>query len=254
MNNETPLKKFLEFYDSLKKEIYIDLESKGFDHISHVEGNSFLTAEYFTNLLRSKQNVRGLPYSDFQIYEELDGITQDLKYIIGIMTLMQPHLANLPLEQGVYSMKSEDQIYLRYATFAFQSVYNFWDRLGDLIYIYFETNLNPTSVYFGRVIDRIEDKYKTTEAYVELKNFYDRHLRIFLDERHQIVHHFQLKSKTRWEHIEHHPDMTKLKEDFAKTHGYLYTLKNQLHNCFQGYLLTLKFISALTDKVSNSTL
>ena len=60
-------------------------------------------------------------------------------YIISILELLHPNINNAVKEGGTYNQTREDHLYLRYAGFGFQAIYNYWDRIGDILDIFFHT-------------------------------------------------------------------------------------------------------------------
>jgi HEPN superfamily protein len=240
--------KFLEFYNPLRSEFYKELEAAGIVQISQEGASEDLGSGHFINILRKKQPVQSLPYSEFMIYDELDFVLQDLKYVIGILSVMRPYINNPRQEQLTYYQTLEDHLYLRYSSFGFQSIYEFWDRLGDLLHLFFHTKLKVADVYFGRVMRDIGTTHGSVPEFLALKAFYDSSVQAVLDQRHDIVHHYLLKSKARWDHIQHHDNPTQLRKDFEEKAGYLDVLFQQALNCINGYRLVLALINTLPDK------
>ena len=241
--------KFLDFYNPLRTEFYKELEGKGIIHLSQEGATDDLKVGNFIEVVRSKQHVQQLPYSEFMIYDELDFVLQDLKYIIGILSVMQPYINHPLREDGTYYQTLEDHQYLRYSSFGFQSVYEFWDRLGDLLYLYFQTGLKAADVYFPRMLRDIKEPYRSTPQFVALETFYNNQVKGVLDTRHGIVHHYLLKGKARWDHIQHFGDPKELKKDYEEKMGYKEILITQALNCLEGYRLSLGLLGVLPDKV-----
>ncbi len=238
---------FMKFYSEMKQQIYPELEQTGIDHLSHLSGSEYSSGN-FIDILRSKVNVTPLPYSEFMYYEDMDYITQNLKYYIGIPFTMRPYINILRPGFHQDDQTQEDHLYLRYSSLGFQDIYSFWDRLGDLLYLYFETGLKKRDVDWNRVMNQIAEPYKSSPEYNELINHYVKNVRSKILLRQQIVHYFQLELKHRWSNIQNDDDPIKQKEFNDEKYIYADSIQEQLRYCLDGYLLTLKVISILPDK------
>jgi hypothetical protein len=248
MANLQPIhEKLKEFYRELRTGCYPLLELSGVIDLYDKEEEEY-GAGYFGDVLRSKHAVGEPPYSYFKLFEEFAFITQDIKYILGVLTTLRPYINNPLGEAGTYLQTWEDHLYLRYSSFGYQSVYSFWDRVGDLLYLYFPTNLKSRNAYLGPVLERIPEVYKSTDAYLNLLDFYNTNIKSVLEIRHDLVHHFGFKSSQRWDHAEHHTNREKLAEKYQEKFNYRDQLEVQFLHCLEGYRLMLALIQVLPNK------
>ena len=238
---------FREFTEELFNE-YKTLDIKTLD-LYEYDGKT--SASFMTDITRKKNNIHPLPYSDFKIHDELRFITKDLKYITGMLHILRPYVNDTWRDGGVYSQMLEDSRYLMYANFGLQTIYNYWDRLGDLLFLYFKTGLAPDQVYFGRVISNMVPAYKQVHSYKMLVDLYDRKVKSIFDTRHEAVHHFQLESKHYWGNLEFRSDGQKIKALNEEKRIYADTMKEHLEICRDGFYWTMKLIEALPDKCTN---
>lgn len=234
---------FREF-DTLFRKTYNNLEIK---HLGECEFHGKNSIQYFYRI-ETKKNIHPYPYSIFKIHDEFDFITKDIKYIMGLLYLLRPHINNTYEDNGYYRQTNEDHRYLMFANFGLQSIYNFWDRLGDLLFLFFETGLSQDQVYFGRVINNMASKWKQTKPCINLKHLYDQEVKSFLDSRHEAVHHFQLECKYYWGNIEFNNDLNKLKELNEEKASYPEKMSNSLANCVKAFMLTVDLIGELPNK------
>lgn len=95
-----------------------------------------------------------------------------------------------------YFRKLEDKRFFYYVSSSFEKLYNFWDRIGDLIEAAFNLNLEERGVYFSTVITALEGKgLDSSENWQWLKGFHDRHYKDVLNRlRIKIVHYRQKDS------------------------------------------------------------
>ncbi|MEI2739332.1 MAG: Cthe_2314 family HEPN domain-containing protein [Chitinophagaceae bacterium] len=234
---------FREFDTQFRK----TYDSLGIQHLGEWEFQGENSGQYICRI-ETKTNIHPYPYSIFKIHDEFDFITKDIKYITGLLYLLRPHINNTYEDRGYYHQTNEDHRYLMFANFGLQSIYNFWDRLGDLLFLFFETGLSQDQVYFGRVINNMASQWKQTKPYIALKQLYDQEVKSFLDSRHEAVHHFQLECKFYWGNVEFLNDMNKLKELNEEKVSYPEKMSASLSNCLKAFKLTVDLICELPDK------
>ncbi len=232
-------------FDKELREKYKELQIK---HLNEVDLPGGSNASILSNILRSKSPVVPLPYSDFKLLHEMDFITQDLKYIIGTLFLLRPYINNPAAENNTYSQTVGDRRYLMHVTFGLQAIYNFWDRIGDLLWHYFSTNLAERDVYFNRVIERIPEPYNKTSSYLDLKSIYDTDLKSVMRDRIETVHYFQPESRHYWGHVENYHEKDKIKEMFEEKFGYADLMKKNLALAIKGFELMLNLIDQLPER------
>ncbi len=246
-----PLYHFNEF----NEQIFNIYTQNGIFNLSQKEFDGKSTASFMSDILRRKRNIHQLPYSDFKIHDELDFISKDLKYVTGVLYYLRPFIVDTKSTNGMYHQNLADRRFLMYANFGYQSIYNYWDRIGDLLYLYFETGLPADKVYLGRVLSNMKDPYNgdpkhitNDPLYKKLKDLYDNQLKQFFDERNDAVHHFQLEAKHYWGNLEFRQNKMYLKLNDEK-HGYPDFMKRQLETFFVGFELALQLIDKLPDRV-----
>jgi hypothetical protein len=77
---------------------------------------------------------------------------------------------------------------------AIELLYNFWDKIGDLLNYCFGVITRP-NVYFASVVNKIPSTYHSSSNYDWLKNFVDSDFTTLLDTRNKIVHYTAIESK-----------------------------------------------------------
>lgn len=233
------------WYDDILNHI----RNKGLMNLSEYKFDGVNIFGTFTDLTRSKQTLKQFSYSDFKHADDLNFISQDLIYAIAILEILHPKINNVVEEGGTYNQTREDHLYLRYAGYALQTIYSFWDRLGDFLDFFFDTK-QKNDVYLAQVIDRFPGEYRSA-TFDELVDLYRSKVLPILQERHSTVHTFTLKAKHYWGAIEHgNADIEKLKDLQAEKDSYPSLFREQLEFMFEGFRLVLKLVSELPDKTS----
>lgn len=169
--------KFREFDESVKQ-FY---NTVPLDDIGSLEFGEKNVMPFFSDVLRRKDSLKPLPFSDFKIYDELAFISKDLKYYTALLYFFRPYITDS--SDGTYFQTLEDRRYMMFASICFQSIYNFWDRIGDLLNLYFKTGLQDSSVYYSRVLHNFPSQYKKSENYIWLNQTFDLEVKAFLGKR-----------------------------------------------------------------------
>lgn len=240
---ENPIKAFREFDIEIRK-TYTDLNIK---HLSEFDFNGLNSIQYLLQI-ESRPIIHPYPFSIFKIHDEFDFITKELKYLTGLLFLLRPHINNTYFDSGEYLQTNEDHRYLMFANFGLQSIYNFWDRIGDILFLFFTTGLKHDQVYFGRVMNNISSQWHQNQTYIMLKNLYEHEVKTFLNSRHDAVHNFHLECKFYWSNIEFYDNLEKLKEINEEKSSFPEKMNNSLTNCVNAFKLTIDLICELPEK------
>lgn len=229
-------------FDNKIREKYIELQTK---HLKEYD----LTA-IFIEAIRDKAVANNFDYSEFKLLDEIDYLSQEIKYQSAILHILNPRINNPEKEQDTYIQTIEDHRYLMYANWSLQTIYNYWDRLGDLLWHVFSTKLKAKEVYFDRVMTAIPIDYKSTESYTKLLEHFETKVKPLLQERNRTVHYFSLETHYRWGHIKNRDSLLN-KEMFVMKSSLAEVITNQLEECILGFKLAIDLIMELPSK-SNS--
>ena len=239
---ETDIEKFRQF-DYSVRQLYDSIPLSDIEDLKFGEKNS---GQFFSDTLRRKNNLKPFPYSDFKIYDELLFISRDIKYYTALLYFFRPYITDSSF--GTYFQTLEDRRYMMFASINFQAVYNFWDRIGDLLNLYFETGLPESSIYYPRVLNNFPVLYKTSNNYIWLNDNFNSEVKMFLGQRDDIVHSYQLECEYYWKIIEHNTDMVKVKEIKEKKESFPEKFKRQIELTKEAFSRTLYLIQELPDK------
>jgi hypothetical protein len=211
----------------------MEFEGKGYSH-------------FFVDVVRGKHPFQKTKFYDYKMAYEMDFITADMKYITGMLFFLRPGINN-PQPYGEYYQTVEDRRYLMHTTFGLQATYNFWDRLGDLLWVFFPSTLAEKDVYFDRVISGIGTPYNVCNHYISLLELYQNHVKPALKARKEAVHYFQPEVKHYWGHVEDSSQET-MEARYKEKFSYAELMRNQLDIAGKAFELTVKLIDQLPDK------
>jgi hypothetical protein len=237
------LKGFYQF----NEEVYKKQRENNIEDLYQLSIEGQGAAAFMSDVLYKKHNIHPYPYSVFKLHDELYFITKDIKYVIGVIYLLRPHIVDAEATDGIYYQNVEDQRYLQHVNFGYQAVYNFWDRLGDILHLFFHTGLAMDQVYFNRVLNNMPQQYKTIKEYEALKALYDKVGKV-LELRHEAVHHFQIEAKHYWGNIEFTSKPLDRNRLNTEKFEYPEKLKTALSISLNAFVATIRLINVLPDK------
>lgn len=181
-----------------------DLRIKTYKTNNIVRIKSDYTSGYFNPNLFSKfsdvYSTKSKP-NFFEDFNDLEYISEDITSNVSYLILYKPYVQDFlenpqQVEGGIlytYFHSFYDKQYYFLASQAVQLLYNFWDKIGDLINLFFEQIGKDKNIYFPDVINKIPEEYKN-ENYDWLKAFKDNEYKELNEKRKQVVHYKGLES------------------------------------------------------------
>lgn len=236
------IKAYLEFDEELRLK-YTELD---LNHLKDLEFEGKSYRHFLVDIIRKKQIFQKTQFWDYKMAYEMDFITADMKYITGMLFFLRPGI-NKPEVYGSYNQTVADRRYLMHITFGLQATYNFWDRLGDLLWYFFPSTLSERDVYFDRIIGLIDKPYNTSTNYISLLELYKNDVKPVLQVRREAVHYFQPECKHFWGHTEDSSQKAS-EERYKEKFGYADLMLNQLSITARAFELTARLIDELPNK------
>ena len=234
---------FREF-DQLVRDQYNTIPLQHLGDINFGKENSIT---FFSTIIRSKENLKPFEYSDFKFFDELLFISKDVKYYTALLYYFKPYITDSSFS-GTYYQTQEDRRYMMFASVGFQAIYNYWDRIGDLLDKFFKTGLHDSSIYLSRVLNNFPKEYKKSEYFKWLNETYQTDIKSFLGQRDDIVHSYQLECEYYWRVIEAKMDTFKTSEIQKEKENFPEKFKKQLELMISGFENALRLINELPDK------
>lgn len=242
--------KLLENYHREVIKIYKEknLDSlRGIRNEYKIDGNNILT-------WRSEAVKPYREDNDFDFYKnESDTflVSDELWYFTANTFLYLPHINNplkdgyqfengkkiFPNIQNVYSLKFDI-----YSAAAIEKLYNYWDRIGDLIAACIPTGLSERRIYFASVIDNIEEEYRAGENFNWLKDFKNDEYKEMNAKRRNIVHYQNMGTEFKMDHLDSPTDEEQIKELFKERTNIPTYLKKAIDSTIEGYQKTLDYL------------
>lgn len=196
----------------------------------------------FATDITSKPRNQNVCISDSKIIDDIARISQDLEYLIGEITQLKNYIGNYISNPQMlndkihynYNMSFIDKRYFYLIGVMFEILYNFWDKIGDVLAIYFTPNLPNRQIYFPIVIDNIQSPYIQSQNYIWLKTFKENEYNYLNNVRKQVVHYFNIESEfyeTYMLKSDNKPELLHLQEEKI---GFTDILKKQFNMTISG--------------------
>jgi len=143
----------------------------------------------------------------------------------------------------------------------FQLLYNYWDKIRDVLAPFFTPNLPPRKVFFGTVIDGIPNQITDNKPapntivylndihnnpyYLWLKSFKDNEFTALNDRRIKIVHYTNLESEYFQKYTKHNTNETEMKSLQKEKEGLIDYFLLHYEKVITGFEQTLLLINEL---------
>lgn len=184
--------------------------------------------------IRNKVNSEGI--FDTISNDLIFSISQDIKFSLGNAYLYKELGINNFLNEYTTHQTLADRRFFFYVNVCFEKLYNFWDRIGDLLSLSLNLKIKLKEIYFSRVIKEIEKLNFQSVNFKFLKKFSESEYQEILNRiRKLIVHYRQKDTYFRFEwlkNIDNKEAIIKLQEEKDKLPN---LLKDQMDLTIKGF-------------------
>ncbi len=193
---------------------------------------------------------------DFQkSFDDLLFCSDEILHFTALLFLYQPYMNN-PLKEGyqlgekmVYPNRQNlaSKRYAMYANSLSEKVYNYWDRIGDLLAAYFPDKIDPKQIYFGKTVDNIPNEFHGSANYKWLKEFKETEYKKINDKRKQIVHYITLDTQFKHTHLEYSDNKSMLEDLIKERDNLPEFFKGQIQFTLTGFEKTIALIEEISE-------
>lgn len=175
------------------------------------------------------------------------------------MYLYRPYINN-PIQDGhpigdmmLYPnlQNREAKRYSMFSAIVAEKIYNYWDRIGDLIATYFPDLIKPSAADFARAIDIIPKSYQENANNQWLKNFKENQYKELNTKRRQYVHYKTADTQFKHEHLMKSTDIVEMEKLVFDRNDLADYYKEQHKLTLLGFEKTMLLIEAITEKTLN---
>lgn len=243
-------KKIIDIYTQFKL-----TSLKEIDDTSSLNGIK-ITSGYFETTRKSsiKNNDK---FSYFENFDDLILCSDEIRYFTAHLYLYKPFI-NSPIEDSfLFNGKMIYPNYqnlssIRYNMFSdivCQKIYNFWDRIGDLIASFFPNLIKSNEITFSKIIDSIPIEFTSSINFQWLKKFKLKEYKEINQIRRQVVHYKLIDTNFKHTHLKHFTDRKEIKNLQNKREDLLDLYKNHISLTINGFEKTLLFLDEINPKL-----
>jgi hypothetical protein len=219
-------------------------ETEGILHINELTSNGKNSFAFYSEI--TSQHAKIKDESQF-LWDDLFYISNDLVHFTSLLFLLRPFINDATKEAGTYHQNWYDARYLSYASALYSAIYNFWDRIGDLLHCFFATGLPDNRVYIGRVLNNLMATHKESASFQQITKIYIEHVRPFVFERNKDAHNQSIATTHFYGVILVRGDEQRGQTELKL--GLPDLFKEQINLAYQGFELALRLIEERGQKL-----
>jgi hypothetical protein len=248
MYKETEL---IRFHQNKIEDIYEERSLRcirGLNNENEINGRNVLTWHHKAVSFFQKRNDS---FNFFKNEQDIKLVSDEIIYFVANAYLYLPYI-NDPIEDRFKTDEGNEiypnyqnmhsKLYDMYVDVAFEKIYNFWDRIGDLIAACLVPDLDDRRVYFTSVIDKIPHILENNENFKWLLNYRNNSYKSLNDTRKEVVHYFSTGTNFQHDHIYFSTDLDKLTKIIDERKRIPEFLKKCIDEAIEGYTKTLDFL------------
>lgn len=212
--------------------------------------------KWYFDVVRKGQCKYYEVFNFHQSFDDLIFCSDEIMYFLAHMYLYRPYLNN-PVKDGFFFgdgmlypnyQNLEAKRYSMFSNIVSEKLYNYWDRIGDLIATYFPTLIKPDKVFFPKAIEIIPCEYHNDENYKWLKEFKENSYRKLNQIRKLTVHYTTEDTQFKHRHLSGSGKKEQMEELFNDRYALADTFKVQLDLTLTGFEKTLLLIEKITEE------
>lgn len=243
-------------YQKLHQNIYREYELKNLSGLNLefiLEGRELLV--WHSEVTRKCSIKYNGTFNHMKNLDDILFCSDELLYFTASLYLHRPFINN-PLKESFYFSgmtifpNYQNHYATRYSMFAniaFQVVYNFWDRIGDLIASYFPDAIDPKKIFFSTAMDLIPADFHSDENYQWLNNFRRNQYRELNEMRKKVVHYTTINTEYKHQHIENGTtNRVQMERIQAEREALPDFFKNQIDLSITGFARTLSILEKIS--------
>lgn len=180
---------------------------RGLEDDYMVNGRQIIS--WHSDVVRDARIIYRKQFDFIKNFDDMISCSDEIMYFTANLFFYRPYL-NSPLKEGfhfgdrhVYP-NNQNLAARRYAMFdsiVSEKLYNYWDRIGDMLAALFPELLKPHQVFFSRIIDVMPEKFYDSANYKWLKEFKENEFEKLNKIRKRRVHYHSSDTDFKYEHM-----------------------------------------------------
>jgi hypothetical protein len=224
--------------DAIQEKIVEIYREQGLLNLKEYKKDRNLVSAYLSAVRKNSLKYSGDCPNYIHLFEEIAFCSDEIMYFTAHLFFYKSYINN-PLEDAVLLGQQTvfpnyqniaGKRYSMYANIAVEKIYNYWDRIGDLIASFFPDKFRDKKVYFPGTIDVIPKEFRKSPHYKWLSDFKSNQYKTLNQARIQTVHYYGMDLQYRTAHIKNasnketveklHNERLSLPEYYAEQIGY----------------------------------
>lgn len=240
------------------------LESlEGLDGDYEVKGEnilqSFMDAKSKMQVIYDEAALKKGKKPDFEFrraFHDLCLISREILHFTGLTYFYLPYLEN-PENNRILSGKGNfiyplyqdmpDKRFFMYMTVCYEKLYNYWDRIGDIIAAYFPESIESKRVYFGGIDEFVPARHHSNEHFQWLVSFKNDNYSHMNEIRKNIVHNDNPDTDYYFNYLKEVKDLKRVKRLVQKRSEVPSKIKTQITYTLEGIIRLIRFMEYLNN-------
>lgn len=216
-----------------------------------IKGKNILAWHGEVTMPNEIKNKNGEFY--YENLQELFFCSDEILYFTAHLFLYRPYINNPLRDSQIFNglevfpnhQNIQAKRYSMYADILSQTLYNYWDRIGDLIETFFPNKLKSNQIYFPTVIDIIPANFHGSSNYQWLVDFKETHYKKLNAVRKQIVHYKGTNIQYKTKHLEFSRNREKMEALQRERESLPEFYKEQINLTIEGFEKTLLMLEEI---------
>lgn len=227
---------------------------RGFDNKYKIKNKQIIM--WFFDVTRRCNIKYPLNFNYFKNIDDLLLCSDEIMHFTGQLYLYRPFLNN-PLIDAIRTVSGklifpnlqnlEAKRYYMYSDIAYEKIYNYWDRIGDLIASFFPEQIKLERVFFTTALDKVPKEFQSNDAYKWLLNFKENGYHMLNSKRKDIVHYTSSNTNGKYSHLFNSGNKKDIIKWVEERHSIADKLKEQIRLTIDGFYYTLLFLEAIDN-------
>jgi len=244
-------------YQEAIKDIYQKCDLKclrGVDGNYKIAGKNLLKL-YYDSIEPFKNKSNNILFN--KIESDLFLISDEIVYFTANVILYEPHI-NDPLDDfyevdGKFFFPNDQNIPAKrmdmYADICFEKLYNYWDRIGDLIAECIPTDLNEKNIYFTTVLEKIPNHLIVGDHINWLIDFRNNNFKQLNLKRKNVVHFTTSGTEFKFDHLKSHSDISTIKTLMSERRKLPNCLVSAIDDTIDGFTNIMEYLNVIKDYI-----
>jgi len=208
---------------------------------------------WYFNVVR-KGRIKFKDFNFHKCFDDLIFCSDEILHFTALLYVYAPHMNN-PINDGYWfvdrmvypNMQNlEAKRFSMFSNSVTEKVYNYWDRIGDIIAAYFPDLIDPKRVFFPTAIDIIPKRFHASPNYIWLKEFREGEYKRMNEKRKDVVHYLTHDTDFRHKHLESTSDKENMEKLVNERDGLPDFFKAQIKFTLDGFEKAILLIDEIT--------